>query len=52
MQRDKSLDWMMAVLTILIVIGHCTFFTINTKFGGLDYQGILQDNGLSGGAVC
>ncbi len=51
MQRDKSLDWMRAVLTILVVIGHSTFITISTKYGGMDYQSELISNGFSCGYV-
>jgi fucose 4-O-acetylase-like acetyltransferase len=37
-KRDRSLDWMRAVLTLLVIIGHCTFISIKTNFGGIDYQ--------------
>lgn len=27
---------------ILVVIGHCTYYTISTKYGGIDYSGIMK----------
>lgn len=28
---------------ILVVIGHCTYYTISTKYGGIDYYGIMTE---------
>ena len=30
-------------MTVLVVLGHASYYTINTKFGGIHYDQILSD---------
>ena len=41
--RRYDLDILRILLTILVVLGHASYYTINTKFGGILYDQILRD---------
>ena len=41
--RRYDLDILRILLTILVVLGHASYYTINTKFGGIHYDQILSD---------
>ena len=41
--RRYDLDILRILLTVLVVLGHASYYTINTKFGGIHYDRILSD---------
>ena len=41
--RRYDLDILRILLTVLVVLGHASYYTINTKFGGIHYDQILSD---------
>ena len=42
-RRRYDLDILRIILTVLVVIGHASYYTINTKFGGIHYDQLMQD---------
>ena len=40
--RRYDLDILRIILTILVVIGHASYYTIKTKFGGIYYDQLMQ----------
>lgn len=36
-QRVQWIDALKVLTMLLVIMGHCTYYTINTKFGGIDY---------------
>ena len=37
-QSRAAYDILRVIATLLVVIGHCTYLTISTKYGGCDYS--------------
>lgn len=42
MGREIKFDIMRIILIILVVLGHSTFYSINTPFGGIDYEDLMK----------
>ena len=38
-------------MTILVVIGHSTYYSIVTEYGGVDYAGMMRANGVNDAVV-
>lgn len=45
-QREYKYDLMRVFLTLLVVVGHSTYYTIQTPFGGIDYDGMMSIYGI------
>ena len=45
-QREKWIDILRIILTILVVVGHSGNYSITTAFGGVDYGKMLDDAGI------
>lgn len=45
-KRLNELDIVRVIATILVVVGHCTYVTIDTKYGGVDYQTFVGDSAI------
>ena len=43
-EQSRVYDILRVVATILVVVGHCTYFKISTSYGGCDYS-FLFTNG-------
>lgn len=50
-EREYKYDLMRIFLTLLVVIGHSTYYTILTPFGGIDYNGLMFINGVEDSKV-
>lgn len=45
-ERDYKYDILRVFLTILVVVGHGTYYKIQTPFGGVDYSGLMLLEGV------
>lgn len=45
-QRAYKYDLMKVFLTLLVVVEHSTYYTIQTPFGGIDYDGMMSIYGI------
>lgn len=45
-ERDYKYDILRVFLTVLVVVGHGTYYTIQTPFGGIDYSGLMLLEGI------
>lgn len=43
LEQSRTYDILRVVATILVVIGHCTYFKISTPYGGCDYSYLFGD---------
>ena len=37
LEQSRAYDLLRVIATILVVVGHCTYFKIGTNYGGCDY---------------
>lgn len=44
--RQKKYDYIRVFLTVLVIIGHCAFYNINTPFGGISYKTMMESNDI------
>ncbi|MBO5474039.1 MAG: hypothetical protein J6A08_09675, partial [Lachnospiraceae bacterium] len=47
LSRRTNLDILRIILTILVVVGHGTYYRIVTEFGGVDYVELMANSGVS-----
>lgn len=38
LEQSRAYDLLRVIATILVVVGHCTYFKICTNYGGCDYS--------------
>lgn len=42
-EQSRTYDILRVIATILVVIGHCTYYKISTYYGGCDYSNLFTD---------
>ncbi len=45
-ERLYECDLIRTILTVLVVVGHSTYYTISTQFGGLDMTSVMAQAGI------
>ena len=46
-EQSRAYDLLRVIATILVVIGHCTYFKISTRYGGCDYSYLFINKSYS-----
>lgn len=47
LSHDNHIDSLRVILTILVVLGHSTYYNLNSRYGGIFFADMMEANGLS-----